>query len=135
TRRRARPSGELERLVADFDRRTAFRPGGLEHALELILRRRRALHAEATLGPQQAPRSRLRLRAVDEEVGELVIGAVERRGLGDEREEAAAELVEAGAGRARHAEDGDDTLVVDGEGSVRREVEFVERDNLRALVQ
>src|SRR5439155_10504649 len=98
TRRRGRPSGELELLVAHLDPRAALRACCAERSLELLVGRRLPEHAEASLGPEEAPRPGLRLRAIDEEVGELVVGALERLGLGHQREQAAAELVEPGTG-------------------------------------
>ena len=85
------------------------RPGGagrLERALELLVARRRADDAEAALGAQEAPRPRLRLGPVDEEVGELVgvaLGAA--RGSGTSVKSRAPELVDPVAGRAGERED------------------------------
>ena len=75
-RRTARSSGELELLVADLDRRTVLRARRAQRALQILVRRRRAQHAEPVLGAQQAPAARLRLRAIDEVVGELVLPAL-----------------------------------------------------------
>ena len=100
-RRRARSRHELERVVADLDRGAATRAGLAQRALELLLARRRADDAEAVLGAQQAPRPGLRLRAVDQEVGDPSSSPRStRRRLGHEREERAAELVDPCAGRA-----------------------------------
>ena len=82
-------------------------------------------------------RARLRLGAVDEEVGAArALDVLVRLRLGHEREERAAKVVDPLAGRAREREDGDDPLVV-GSSNVgsRREVDLVQDDDLRQLVE
>src|SRR5438067_10700698 len=85
-------SCELELLVPNLDRRAGARTRRLQRTLELFVRRRRAEHPEPTLRAQEPPRPRLRLRAVDEEVGEVVLATLLRLRLGHEREQAAPEL-------------------------------------------
>src|SRR5439155_26882508 len=109
------PSGELELFVAHLDGRAALRACRLQRALELFVGGRLSEHAEASVRPQEAPRPGLRLRAVDEEVGELVLGSLDRLRRGHEGEEAAAELVETGSRRTGEAEDAEHARIVDRE--------------------
>src|SRR5262249_22764906 len=135
TSRRRAPSRELEFLVADLDGDTVLGARGAQRARELLRGRGRAEHAEAALGAQQTPAARLRLRSVHEEVGEIVRAALLRLGLRHEREETAAEVLDARARRARDAEHGDDPRIVDREVGLRLEVDLVQDDDLRALVE
>src|SRR5581483_4322065 len=133
-RRRARRSRELELLVPHLDRRALARAGGLQRALELFVRRWCAQHAVAAFDTQQAPGPRLRLGAIHEVVRELVRPLVHLR-LGNEREEAALEVVHTFAGCTGQTEDGDDALVFDREDRVRLEIDLVQDDDLRTLVE
>src|SRR5581483_12245446 len=100
------------RLAADLDLGARARARGAQGALELLALRRRPDDAEPALRAQQPPRPP-RLRPVDEELRQLV--RRRRRGLRDEREEAAHERLDPLSGRAGNPEDAGDPLVCDPE--------------------
>src|SRR5205807_9285359 len=104
---------------------------------QLVLVRQLADDAEAAVGAVDAVRrAAAPARPVDEVLGEL--GG--RRGSGllgrDELVERAPELLDAGAGRTRQGEDAPDPWILDGElGDLRHEVDLVQDDYLRALLE
>src|SRR5262249_56684940 len=113
--RRRRALLPLEHLVADLDLLPLACAGGLEDGLELGARRRAAGDTEPALGPEDAIGASRRLRAIDEIVDELLLVAMHDLLGGNELEEGALELVDAGAGRGRDLEHAQDALVVDAE--------------------
>ena len=123
--------------VADLDRGAAPRARLAQRPLELLLARA----ACPTTRKPPSVRMRLQRRAfgsgpVDEEVGEL--GARPRAacaGSGTSAKSALRKRVDPSPGRAREPEDGDDPLVGDRERRVGLEVDLVEDDDLRQLVE
>ena len=113
------------------------RAGGAQRALELLVGRRRADDAEAAVGAEQPPRPRLRLRPVDEEVGELVVGALRSaRPRGTSANSARRNSSSPSPVAHESAEDGDHARVVDRRTRrLRLEVELVQHDDLRPLVE
>src|SRR4051812_14835227 len=134
-RRGSRSSSELELFIADLHPDPLLRAGGAQSPLQLLLGRRRAEHAETALRAQQAPLPDLRLRPVDEEVGQLLLPSILLLHLRHEREQATAEILQPLPGRARQPEHGDDARVVDLELGFALEVELVQHDDLRTLVE
>src|SRR5262245_61109299 len=128
-------SRQLQCLFADLHRCAALGAGGPQRTLELLLAGRRPDDAEATLGAEERPRPRLRLRPVDEELGQVVGSGLLDGRLRHEREERAAKLLQPLAGRAGESEHADDALVLDVELRLAPEVDLVEHDDLGTGLQ
>src|SRR5581483_3294356 len=129
----------LQRLVADLDLVALAHARGPQDALELVAGRRRPGDTEAALGakaPEGAPR---RLRPVDEVVDELLLVLRRDRDddvLRDQLEERALQVCDPRTGRRGHRHDPQDALGLDPErGRLREQVDLVQHDDLRTLVE
>src|SRR5947207_4547440 len=94
-------SPELERLAGDLDLVSRPCAGLTESSVQLVLAGRAAYDAEAAVGAKDAERSAwIRLRAVDEKLGEAFGSLLRRRRGRAELEQAAPEALDACACRA-----------------------------------
>src|SRR5438270_282908 len=134
------PLARIARTGGDGDRRElkdAVRVLPVEEVAELVGADQEHGVAEAAVGAVDAVgRAAVGARPVDEVVGEL--GGRGTGGLlgGDELEERAPELLDAGSGRTRKGEDAQDPRILDGElGHLRHEVDLVQDDDLWPLLE
>ena len=134
-RRRARRSRELELLVAHLDDRALARAGRLQRALELLLAtaasRARGSRPRCAAAATSAPSARACRRGSRPARPRRVLG--DR--LGDEREQPPAEVVDPSPVAHESAEHGDHARVVDRERRIGLEVDLVQHDDLRQLVE
>ena len=124
----------LQRLFADLD--LVARAGAClaQSLLQLRLARRRARDAIAAVGAEDAERRALRLRPVDEVLGHLGLGRLLLRQRRHEREERAAERLDALPGRAGEREHRQHAGWLEPRG-LREQVDLVQHEHLGQLVE